>query len=158
MDSNEASAHVISTKTEAAEAVERARGLQIEQAVFDAMNKIFKEGDINDPRFMNVIHNQLPVLCVRVNAMDQNIERIAKNSEAAAKRNRQNMRWLRGTAVTVVLAIIGFAVAWGSLSNQVANNTKDIDKLQPDAIQATVHQATVDALKEVITSLQTKQP
>ena len=146
-DPTQLSADAISKAAEAAEAVERARLAQIEQvkkeqhdAFVSALQQVLTAGE-KDSAFLRL--QRVPFICAKVDAIEE--------------RGKSTMTWIRGTAVTILLAIIGMAAAWGSLRNQVDTNTKNIDKLQPEAIQAAVQQGTADALKNVLLQLQKDQ-
>lgn len=93
---------------------------------------------------------EAPLLVRRIPFICADIAEIKRHSD-------QTMTWVRGGVVAVLGAIVSFAVAWGSLQNQTMNNTKAIDRLQPEAIQSAIQQGTKDALKDIIVQLQEQQ-
>jgi hypothetical protein len=87
MNPEEASAQVISTKTDAAEAIEKSRIAQNEtlinevvDRVLKGLGKVFTDDPTKESDYMTVIHSKIPVLCVRMNSLDAKIDKIEANT------------------------------------------------------------------------------
>ena len=88
--SEDASAIAVHKAKNAQQAIEMARQLQIQEAVaktaeetrravFEGLHQIFGEPDGKDPEQMRVIHQKIPILCIRMDAIDNNIKNIQDN-------------------------------------------------------------------------------
>ncbi len=95
----------------AQQAVETAREIQLKEAVaqtavetrkavLEGLQQIFKGPDEANPEHMSIIYQKIPVLCVRVDAIDKNIADI-----------NDNMKWIvRLVLGAVVLAGLGLVL------------------------------------------------
>ncbi|MES2006908.1 MAG: hypothetical protein V4436_02235 [Patescibacteria group bacterium] len=72
---------------DAQQAIEVARQVQLSEAVaktaqetrtavIDGLKEIFGEPDEANPEHMKIIYSKIPILCIRVDAIDKNIESI----------------------------------------------------------------------------------
>lgn len=106
----DATIEAIHAAKNAAQAVENARALQLQEAVektsartkadvLDALKQIFQGPDEKDPEHMSIIYQKIPVLCVRVDAIDKNIEEL-KDS------NKWAIRFILGGIGSILTAII----------------------------------------------------
>lgn len=108
----EASAEAVHKAKGAAQAVETARELQIAEAVaktkeetkmaiFEGLKEIFHPADDADPEHMKVIYGKIPILCIRMDAMDKNIATI-----------NENIKWgVRIVISAVLVAFVGVAIS-----------------------------------------------
>lgn len=87
---NTAAKEAIHASKNAAQAVEMAREAQLativsqtaketRAALLEGLQQIFGEGDEKDPEHMKIIYGKIPVLCIRVDAIDKNIAKINDN-------------------------------------------------------------------------------
>lgn len=92
----EASQEAVKTATVHADAVETARQAQIDAAVsktaqetksaiLESLKEIFTDADPENPEHMKIIYSKIPILCVRVDAIDRNIVTINENIKWAAR-------------------------------------------------------------------------
>ena len=106
----EASAEAIHKAKNAAQAVELARELQLQktveetaqrtkESVLEALKEVFGNKDSEDPEQMKVLVHRIPILCIRIDTMDKNIEDM-----------RGDIRWavrlVVGAVITGVLAML----------------------------------------------------
>ncbi len=107
-DAEYASRQAIHKAKNAQQAVETAREIQLREAVaqtavetkkavLEGLQQIFQGPDEDNPEHMRIIYQKIPVLCIRVDAIDKNIENI-----------NDNIKWIvRIVLGAVVMAILG---------------------------------------------------
>lgn len=73
---------------------------QTRKAVLEGLNAIFKPADDTDPEHMKIIYGKIPILCIRMDNVDRNIEKINKT-----------LQWIAGLIIgAVVLGFTGVVV------------------------------------------------
>lgn len=89
----------VSREAQLAEAVEKT-AVQTKQALLEGLKEIFGGPNQEDPEHMQIIYSKIPVLCVRVDAIDKNIEEI-----------KDGIKWvIRMVIGAVIVALISLVI------------------------------------------------
>lgn len=107
---------------------------EFDERLVDALKKALQYDGTDRPALVA----RIPVIC--------NDIRLIK------ERGDSIMNWIRASALTLVMAIVAVAVAWGSLSNQVKTNTQRISEFnlkQNADIESAVQKGVEQALKNM---------
>ncbi len=77
---------------------------QMRDAVLEALQNIFGGPNVEDPEHMTIIYQKIPILCIRVDAIDKNIVDI-----------KASIQWFTRAALgAVVTGIVGLILLAGS--------------------------------------------
>ena len=76
-------------------------------------------------------------------ALIKRIPLICNDILAIRKSNEAIINWIKGSAVVILFALVSVAVAWGTINNQVATNTKNIEHLTSQVVTPTEIEAAV---------------
>lgn len=69
---------------------------KMSKTIADALREVFSEPDSENPEHMKIIYSRIPILCIRVDTMDKNIQEI-----------RNGIKWVVGLVLGgVILGIL----------------------------------------------------